>query len=545
MKIAIYSRKSKFTGKGESIENQISLCKQYAFSHFECSEEDIYIYEDEGFSGGNLDRPQFKKLITDIKAKKVDTLICYRLDRISRNVSDFSGTMEMLNKYSVSFVSIKEQFDTSSPMGRAMTYISSVFAQLERETIAERIRDNMLELAKTGRWLGGITPTGYESEEVVSHTTGKARKLFKLKVVDAEAELINLIFNKFLEFKSLTKLETYLIQNNIKTKNNKNYRVSALKLILINPVYVQATTSVYDYLINKGCSLCVEKEKFDGSKAIMVYNRTNQTNKSSEKRDAGEWIIALGEHAPIVKSVAWLKAQEIIDKNKDKAIRRVRSQETLLSGLLRCEHCGSYMRPKRSRISADGSRYHFYYICELKEKSLSKRCSIKNITGYDLDTAIMEQLMSFASGNSKLNEEIMNDKELLHFEIINRDAEVNKIQSEIENSELAISNLMENLTSSNNVVANKYILSKIESLGIDIENMKFKIETLENQKKEISMREMNFDLMQHSLTNLKQNIGKATTEEKRELIRSIIESITWDGTEIKVNVFGANALKKP
>ncbi|SHK88711.1 Resolvase, N terminal domain [Clostridium cavendishii DSM 21758] len=148
---AIYSRKSVFTGKGESIENQIELCKEYTTKHFDEKAPKFLIYEDEGFSGGNTNRPKFQELLKDVKANKVDILICYRLDRISRNVADFSITLELLQKHNVAFVSIKEQFDTTTPMGRAMVYISSVFAQLERETIAERVRDNMLQLAKTGR----------------------------------------------------------------------------------------------------------------------------------------------------------------------------------------------------------------------------------------------------------------------------------------------------------------------------------------------------------------------------------------------------------
>ena len=154
-KVAIYSRKSVFTGKGESIENQIEMCKDYYNRTHNNNEVEFLIYEDEGFSGGNINRPRFKELITDAKNKKFKALVCYRLDRISLNVAYFSSTLELLQDNDIEFISIKEQFDTSTPMGRAMIYIASVFAQLERETIAERVRDNMLQLARTARWLGG------------------------------------------------------------------------------------------------------------------------------------------------------------------------------------------------------------------------------------------------------------------------------------------------------------------------------------------------------------------------------------------------------
>ena len=115
----------------------------------------------------------------------------YRLDRISRNISDFSALIEELGRLEIDFVSIRESFDTSSPMGRAMMYIASVFSQLERETIAERIRDNMHELAKTGRWLGGTTPTGYTSEAIRTVTVdGKSKRACKLKLIPREADIV-------------------------------------------------------------------------------------------------------------------------------------------------------------------------------------------------------------------------------------------------------------------------------------------------------------------------------------------------------------------
>ena len=199
MKIAIYSRKSKYTGKGDSIVNQIQMCKDYIETHYIDNDLEYIIYEDEGFSGVNINRPRFQKLLSDIKKEKFDILICYRLDRISRNVSDFSTTLEELQSYGVDFISIKEQFDTTTPMGRAMIYIASVFAQLERETIAERVKDNMVELAKSGKWSGGRTPLGFNSESSsYIDEEGNERKLVKLVKNDEELQLVNLIYDTYL-----------------------------------------------------------------------------------------------------------------------------------------------------------------------------------------------------------------------------------------------------------------------------------------------------------------------------------------------------------
>ena len=236
----IYSRKSKFTGKGESVENQIEMCRNFIAMHYgDQAAKQALVYEDEGFSGGNLERPQFKQMMKDSHKKTFKAIVVYRLDRISRNIGDFAGLIEDRGDRGIDFISNKEQFDTGSPMGRAMMYIASVFSQLERETIAERIRDNMHELAKTGRWLGGNTPTGYTSESVTKVTVdGKTKSAYKLTQVPEEIQLVELIFDKFLETGSLTKTDQYLLEGGYRTKQDHEFTRFAIKGILTNPVYM-------------------------------------------------------------------------------------------------------------------------------------------------------------------------------------------------------------------------------------------------------------------------------------------------------------------
>ncbi|MBQ7929788.1 MAG: recombinase family protein, partial [Clostridia bacterium] len=236
----IYSRKSRFTGKGESIENQIQMCRQYIAVQFG-EEAPVSVYEDEGFSGGNLDRPRFRQMMKDAESGEFAAVVVYRLDRISRNIGDFAMLIEELGRRGIGFISIREQFDTSSPMGRAMMYIASVFSQLERETIAERIRDNMHELARTGRWLGGVTPMGYESVSVTDVTVdGKVKKSCCLKSVPEEMALIRMIFRRFTETGSLTEVMRELEERRARTRQGNPFTRFALRGILTNPVYMTA-----------------------------------------------------------------------------------------------------------------------------------------------------------------------------------------------------------------------------------------------------------------------------------------------------------------
>ena len=320
--IAVYSRKSKYTGKGEAPGNQVELCKEYVRAHYgEAALENIAVFEDEGFSGGNLNRPDFKKMMDAAKKHRFQAIIVYRLDRISRNISDFAGLIEELSRLDIAFISIKEQFDTGTPMGRAMMYIASVFSQLERETIAERIRDNMHELAKTGRWLGGATPTGYASEAVQSITIdGKAKKACKLKLIPDEADIIRMIYDLYMEHDSLTITEAELMKCGMKTKNDKYFTRFSIKAILQNPVYTIADQDTYEYFIKVDSDLFSNKEEFDGIHGIMAYNRTNQEKgKTTEFLPPSEWIVSVGEHPGIIPGKVWVSIQESLERNKAKS----------------------------------------------------------------------------------------------------------------------------------------------------------------------------------------------------------------------------------
>ena len=151
---AIYARQSVNKADSLSIQGQIDLCRQKSGGEFR-------VYQDKGYSGKNTNRPAFQQMMADVERDLVQKIIVYRLDRFSRSIADFGRLWEILRRHNVEFVSINETFDTSTPMGRAMLNIIMVFAQLERETTAERVRDNYYQRAKLGSWPGGPAPYGF------------------------------------------------------------------------------------------------------------------------------------------------------------------------------------------------------------------------------------------------------------------------------------------------------------------------------------------------------------------------------------------------
>jgi site-specific DNA recombinase len=538
MKAAIYSRKSKFTGKGESVENQIQLCKEHAMKFLEIKETDIKIYEDEGFSGRNMNRPNFQKLLKDAKRREFDLLICYRLDRISRNITDFTNLIKDLNKYNVDFISIREQFDTTTPMGRAMMYIASVFSQLERETIAERIRDNMLQLAKTGRWLGGTTPTGYKSEPVVSiDLSGKERKMYKLSPILEEINLVKIIYDKFLELKSLTKVEKYLIENRYTTKNGGDFQRYAIKFILNNPVYSIADRELFTYLNENNYELCSNIDEFNGINGLMAYNKTKQDNDNSSERirDNSEWIIAVGLHNGIILGENWIKAQELLLLNKTKAYRQVKNSQSLLSGILRCSKCGSFMRPKMGRVNAAGEKI-FYYMCEMKEKSRKTRCEVENIQGNILDKLVIIELKKIAKCNSLLFEDFIDEKLLIEPRIDPIKNNTDAMKNRIIEIDLSLQNLVSSIAKGQKDEISEMIKKNMKELIDEKKEVAKKLNEKENV--DIKLNEINLDIVSKNLSKLNDySISIMEVENKRKMIKSIVDKILWDGEKINIMLF--------
>lgn len=542
VQLAIYSRKSKFTGKGESIENQIELCRQYISGHFSRDlAENAFVYEDEGFSGGNLDRPQFKKMMQEARKKKFTAIVCYRLDRISRNIGDFANLIEELNGLHISFISIKEQFDTSSPMGRAMMYIASVFSQLERETIAERIRDNMHELSKSGRWLGGNTPTGYQSESESRVTIdGKVKKAFKLKLVPEEAGLVRLIYRKFLETGSLTQTETYLLQNGYRTKCGRRFSRFALKGILSNPVYVCADLEAYEYFLEKKVDLWAEREEFDSTRGIMAYNRTLQKQgKTHEGKPMDQWIVSVGKHEPMVSGSLWVSAQRLLDQNKSKSYRKPRSNVALLSGLLFCGGCGERMRPKLSGRKSGEREPLYSYLCSMKERSRMECCTMKNANGNLLDKLVMEEIKKMSEDDSEFLLQLNKNKKALEQDLPEFESRRLSLVQEAKETESEIAGLVSTLGKAGGTEAEDYILKQVQELHKKKEETEIRLQELEEAAVEQELSALEFRQIMQTLSSFRETVDAMDVRQKRAAIQALVQRAVWDGENVHLYFYGS------
>lgn len=324
MQCAIYRRVStdnQAEKEYNSCEAQEEKIKAYVRSQENLN---LYkVYSDLGFSGASLERPGVQKMLGDIIEGKIDCILTYKIDRLTRSPKDFYTLIELFDKHGVAFISITENFDTSSPSGRLLRNIMLTFAQFEREMTAERTRDKLAQSAERGLWNGGIVPYGYKNVDK------------RLVINEKEAEGVRDVFRTFIETNSLAETRRQ-INKKYKTRAGKKFGKGSIDNILRNPIY-------YGKISYKG----------------NLYD---------------------GIHKPIISEALFLKAQSIRKV-------RVRQETKinhgyLLGGLLRCQECGSIMTPtytKNWQRDGKSPRFTYYYRCTKTYKHDWNSCSIKSV----------------------------------------------------------------------------------------------------------------------------------------------------------------------
>jgi site-specific DNA recombinase len=472
-------------------------------------------------------------MMQEHKKNPANFIVVYRLDRISRSVSDFSGLMDLFQDTKTNFISINEKFDTSSPMGRAMINIAAVFAQLERETIAERVRDNMIMLARTGRWLGGRTPIGFDAEKVESvDFDGKKRNSYKLIPNKEEEKTIRLIYKLFLEIQSLRGVEKKLLALNISPRSGE-FNSTMIKNILTHPVYCIADDVSYEYLSSNGCDLCFEQSEIKGNNGYSTYNRTKSLNSLGTKRgrcDKSEWIISLGKHNGFIKGSDWVKINQLIDASKPSArSRRIHNPVALLSGILKCGNCGYFMRPKTVTYYNKSDKPNtFDYLCEMKERSGRSRCNCRNIHGNDLDVSICNELFKFDDESSVIGEQFKRLRSEIDTKSSLDTSAIAELEKLVAEKEKMIKTLIESIakSSADNII--KYAEDKINELDKEVADIKDELKRYKSLESLTDYTQQNLANMGQAILTLRNEWDSLGTPEKRELLKLILDKVVWD-----------------
>lgn len=369
MRVGIYARQSVDKQDSVSIETQIDECKRLIRQN-----DVVEVYSDQGFSGKNTERPDFKRMISDIEYGLIEKVVVYKLDRFSRNITDFYNVYEILKQHNCSFESVLDKFDTSSSSGRFFMGILANFAQMERENISQRVKDSYYYRAKTdGRWLGGREPFGF--------TKCKVNNLSSLQP-NKNINLVIELYSKYAEDTntSLHQLVKYAL-------DNYAVKLSATQVrnILSNSLYVKADKKLYDYYKLQKVQFANNESEFDGTKALQIINKTDQTNTKTVVNDSSLWVAYLTNWQGVIDSRTFIIVQERLSQNKSYATSNKSTNKMLeLSGLVKCAKCGHTvkMKGKYGSLSCVGrSEYKGY--CNASFRGV-KLAHIQELVGVEI-----------------------------------------------------------------------------------------------------------------------------------------------------------------
>jgi len=409
MAIVLYARKSVERENSISCETQIEYCKSVIKP--DEKDEKIVTFIDNGFSGGNVNREGFQKMMKMVRQNRVSKVIVYKLDRISRSLLDFVNILQEFKAHKVEFISSQESFDTSSPYGELIVKILMVFAEFERTSAINRVTQAYAHRSEMGFYMGGRRPYGFELSPTVIHNI----KTKKLNPIPSEAEQVQYIFEVYAqESVSLRRLLDILIAENKKPLNGSDWSTAKLSTILKNPIYVKADSDIYDYYDRHGVQIINDISMFTGEYGVQLYGRTKH---KPENPDWSDMKLVLLTHKGIVNSDIWLKCQRKLEKNKQ-ITNSFSNQTSWLAGKIVCEKCGHTMTTIKGKINKYGEMRR-YFNCT--GKSHKKICTGPKVSIYaeDLENMIydcisekLSELKGLNNTSSKENTMEINDLKL-------------------------------------------------------------------------------------------------------------------------------------
>lgn len=458
--IAIYCRQSVEKKDSISIEQQETACRRLT------GEENCIVFADKGFTGANTRRPGFERMMRNINMGMIHKVIVYKVDRISRSLLDFVEIYGIFERHQVEFVSCSEQFDTSTAMGKATLQIIMVFAELERNMIQKRVKDNFYERARKGLYLSGVAPYGFCKKAVTIdgiHTHQLAPDQDHPETLQA----VKRMYEEYRLHQSLSSIARALNEQGLRTNRGNPFSSAAVSRILRNPVYVRADADVYHYLRVRGAVLNQSVEEYTGMFGCTVYGaRKNKTTRKFS--DLHGEFVQLNRHEGIISSAEWLAVQYELDQNKP-VTNSGKGQNTWLTGLTKCQFCGMGVTVVNGQ--RNGKRY---LNCGGKKQHLCPGRTVV-MTFDELESAALDSLL----------------RTIRHFDFSeirqeqNRNMEVNRLKIRLTKCREEIGKLLHKVADANEALM-KYLNARIASLDTEIRQTESELLRLQGQTAEAS-----------------------------------------------------------
>ena len=489
IRCAIYTRKSTDEGLEQEF-NSLDAQREAAEAYIESQKHEGWIclperYDDGGFSGGTIERPALKRLLTDVEAARVDCIVVYKVDRLSRSLLDFARIMGVLDQRGVSFVSVTQQFNTTSSMGRLTLNILLSFAQFEREIIAERTRDKMSAARKKGKWVGGIPVLGYDVDPAGG----------RIVVNEDEASRVNTIYELYLERRSLLETAKELRRKGWTTKR---------------------------WITRKG----IERggTPFDKNSLSRLLSNIIYIGKVNYRGTIYE-----GEHEAIVDEKLWRSVQKCLRRNSNNGGRRSRNKHgALLKGLLYCEPCKTAMTHTYS--TKKNKRYR-YYVCTKAQKEGWDQCPTKSLPASEIENFVVDRIKCIGSDPEMISRVLEQVYDQHRKQTKELEREKRMLEKELRGCHDKIQRLVSSSKKRNEKIPTANRLASLQGrIGIIEQRLKgiqgdlALIADQDIEERELRTALSQFDPVWESLL----------PREKVRMVRLLVERIEYDGQEGKI-----------
>lgn len=492
VRCAIYTRKSTDEGLNQDF-NSLDAQREAgeAFIRSQVGEGWTLLaegYDDGGYTGANIERPALRRLLADIQAKKVDCVIVYKVDRLSRSIRDFAKIMEILEKCGATFVSVTQQFNTTTSLGRLTLNILLSFAQFEREIISERTRDKQVAARKKGMWTGGHVPLGYDLDA----TGGRG-----LVVNNGEADRVRQIFEWYLEgqsvFSIVAKCEDLGWHNKQWTTQEGTVygghpiRKCHVYKVLANPIYIARVRA--------------DGELYPAGHQAIVEERTFQ-----------------------------LAQEKLKDGTRNPGGPHSYKLEALLRGLLYCSCCGSAMSPSYS--SSKNRRYR-YYVCIRASQRNGEACTTRAVSAPVVEDAVVESVRRFALAPDVIEEVARVSRQRLAEELSRFREELKAINVRVRNAKSQL--VRARTPDPAREAALKEQIAAGEEKAEELRKAVARGERLRMDTSTVRQRMETFDEVWKTMT----------INEQIALLRQLVERVGYDSRADKVRVtYKSNAIKQ-
>lgn len=492
---AIYARQSLDKKDSLSIDVQEELCRA------EIDDEPYKLYIDRGYSGKNTNRPEFLRMMRDIRNGVISKVAVYKLDRLSRSLIDFATMIEEFKRYGVEFLSAREKFDTSTPIGNAMLSIVMVFAQLERETTQVRVRDSFIARMEKGAY-DAVQPYGYK--KIRDYYNGVMRS--SLEPDEETAAVLQEIFETYaFSSKSLGSIARELNNRGIPSPANRAWDSCKLSRMMSNPIYVKADMSIYHFYIGLGVNISNPVDDFQGTNGCVTYGAWDRNRRKFSQHES--LSLSVGIHEGLVLPNIFLKCQYKLLENQQIGNGK-KGKHSWLTGLLKCGKCGYSMKVSTSFTTKQ-------FVCSGK----TNYGVCPDAENLDLDVAegmVENELLEMVKRKSHLKAKANAD----------RQRRVNKIKIDISKLDEKIERLINALADGNSITS-EILNEKISALGTEKKE-------LQRQLSECDMMEAS-ELDELQIADIPQIWPHLDIEAKRNIAGILIKSIHSIPNEIRIN----------